>query len=308
MRTAVFGAGGIGGYLGGRLSQAGGEVVVIARGDHLDAIRKRGLTVDSIKGDFVANPEFVTNDPSQVGKVDLIILGVKAWQVPDAAEVMHPMIGPKTAVLLVQNGVDAPAQLAAVLGAEHVVIGLCMLRSFIVGPGYLRHTADVYPNLQLGEMALSTTDRVEELSQIFKKIGLSVTIPSDIYAALWEKYLVFSVASALGAITRTTTGVWRSIPETRQMAETAVRELVRVGQSQGIKLSDQTFDNTMRLIDNWAEDHTTSMAKDLMEGRPSELEAAIGHVVGLGRESGVDAPMINFIHHSLLPQELQARS
>lgn len=308
MRTAVFGAGGIGGYLGGRLSQSGEEVTVIARGDHLEAIQERGLRVDSIKGDFVAHPELVTSNPAQVGNVDLIILGVKAWQVSDAVKIMNPMIGPSTSVLLVQNGVDAPAKLAAVLGAEHVVIGLCMLRSFIVGPGHLRHTSDVYPNIQLGEMASIAQGRVEGLSLIFKTIGLSVIVPEDINVALWEKFLVFSVASGMGAITRTTTGIWRSIPETRQMAETAVRELVSVGQSQGINLSDQTFNSTMGLIDNWAEDHTTSMAKDLIEGRPSELEAAIGHVVQLGLESGLDVPMIKFMHNSLLPQELQARS
>ncbi len=308
MRTDVFGTGGIGGYLGGRLSQVEEEVVLIARGDHLNSILQNGLKVDSIKGDFVANPEFATDDPSEVGKVDMIILGVKAWQVPEAVKAMRPMIGPETAVVVVQNGVEAPAQLADGLGAEHVVIGLCMIRSFIVGPGYLRHTAEVHPNLQLGEMDISSNDRVEALSRIFEKIGLSVVIPEDIHAALWKKFVVFSVASGIGATTRATTGVWRDMPGTRKMAETLVREVVNVGQSRGINLPDHIVDDTMRLIDSWAEGHTTSMAKDLMEERPSELEAAIGDVVRIGQELGVDVSLNNLIHNILLPQELKARS
>ena len=308
MRVGIFGAGGIGGYLGGRLSQAGEEVVVIARGDHLNAIQKDGLRVDSIKGDFIAYPQLVTDDPANAGEVDTIILGVKAWQVEEAAEAMRPMVGPTTVVVPLQNGVEAPAQLSDVLGPEHVVIGLCMLRSFIVGPGHLRHTTDVYPNMQLGEMAGDMDSRVEMLSSIFEKVGLSVTKPDDIHVALWEKFLLFSVASGMGAITRSTTGVWRNNTETRQMAETAVSEIVNVALSQGINLPDDSIPETMRLIDSWADGHSTSMAKDLMEGRPSELEAAIGFIVRLGSETGIDTSVNTFIRNCLLLQELEARA
>ena len=308
MRVGIFGAGGIGGYLGGRLSQAGEEVVVIARGDHLNAIQKDGLRVDSIKGDFIAYPQLVTDDPANAGEVDTIILGVKAWQVEEAAEAMRPMVGPTTVVVPLQNGVEAPTQLSDVLGPEHVVIGLCMLRSFIVGPGHLRHTTDVYPNMQLGEMAGDMDSRVEMLSSIFEKVGLSVTKPDDIHVALWEKFLLFSVASGMGAITRSTTGVWRNNTETRQMAETAVSEIVNVALSQGINLPDDSIPETMRLIDSWADGHSTSMAKDLMEGRPSELEAAIGFIVRLGSETGIDTSVNTFIRNCLLLQELEARA
>ena len=137
MRIAIFGAGGIGGYLGGRLTQAGEEVVLIARGEHLQAIQDRGLKVDSIKGDFVARPSLVTSDPKNVGFVDVIILGVKSWQVVDAAEAMRPMIGPNTFVVPMQNGVEAPGQLASVLGENNVVVGLGGLISYIGGPGHI---------------------------------------------------------------------------------------------------------------------------------------------------------------------------
>jgi 2-dehydropantoate 2-reductase len=130
MRIAVFGTGGIGGYFGGRLAQAGEDVVFIARGEHLQAMRTNGLRVDSVKGDFVLKPVEATDDPKQVGIVDMVRVGVKAWQVPEAAQAMHPMVGPHTFVLPLQNGVEAHSQLAAVLGAEHVLGGLCGLILF----------------------------------------------------------------------------------------------------------------------------------------------------------------------------------
>ena len=124
MRIAVFGAGGVGGYFGGRLAQAGEDVVFIARGDHLKAMLKQGLQVDSVKGDFLVKPVQAADDPSQVGLVDVILVCVKAWQVPQAAKAMRPMVGPQTFVVPLQNGVEAPSQLTAVLGQEHVLGGL----------------------------------------------------------------------------------------------------------------------------------------------------------------------------------------
>ncbi|HCP23400.1 MAG TPA: 2-dehydropantoate 2-reductase, partial [Dehalococcoidia bacterium] len=158
MRIAIFGAGGIGGYLGGRLAQSGEEVVLIARGEHLKAIREHGLRVDSIKGDFVATPALATANPTEAGPVDAVILGVKGWQVRDAAMAMRPMIGPDTFVVPMQNGVDAPAQLVEVLGERTVVVGLGGLVSYIVGPGHILH-AGGEPYVSFGEMDNSTTDR-----------------------------------------------------------------------------------------------------------------------------------------------------
>jgi 2-dehydropantoate 2-reductase len=140
MRVAVFGAGAVGGYFGSRLAQAGEETVLIARGEHLQALRQHGLRVDSIQGDFVVQPSLATDDPQQAGVVDVVLVGVKAWQVPEAAQAMRPMIGPETFTVPLQNGVEAPDQLAAVLGTEHVLGGLCKIISSLTGPGHIRHT------------------------------------------------------------------------------------------------------------------------------------------------------------------------
>ena len=130
MRIAVFGTGGVGGYFGGRLAQAGAEVTFIARGTHLHALQTRGLRVDSVYGDFVLHSVQATDDPQQVGVVDIVLVAVKAWQVPEVAEALRPLVGPATGVIALQNGVEAPEQLAAVLGAASVVGGVCGLVNF----------------------------------------------------------------------------------------------------------------------------------------------------------------------------------
>ena len=307
MRIAIFGSGGIGGYIGARLDQIGKDVILIARGAHLKTIQQHGLKIESPKGNFVSNPKLVTDDPSQVGVVDAILLGVKAWHIPEVAHTIQPMIGPETAVITLQNGVDTPSKLAAVLGPEQVVIGLAILRCFITNPGHLRHTVDLNPNVQIGEMTGNSLDRVKNLGKIFEQAGLTVKIPEDIHAAMWGKFLLFSVMSGLGTITRSTTEIWRTLPETRQIAKESLRESAAVAKSNGVNLSDSIVEDTMRLIDNMADGHTTSMATDIMAGRPSELEAAIGHLVRLGQELGIDTPITSLIYNSLLPQEIKAR-
>src|SRR5690349_6009819 len=158
MRIAVFGTGGVGGYFGGRLAHAGEDVTFIARGEHLRAIKATGLIVDSPLGNFVVFPAKATHDVSEIGEVDLVILGVKAWQVPDAARAMKPLVGPGTTVLPLQNGVDAVSQLVDELGRAAVVGGLCRIVSFVVEPGHIKH-AGFTPSVVIGELDNQRTDR-----------------------------------------------------------------------------------------------------------------------------------------------------
>ena len=308
MRIAVFGAGGIGGYLGARLNEVGEELIIIARGEHLAVIKEKGLKIESPKGNFIAHPQIATDDPSQVGEVDAILLGVKAWQIPEVTHALRPMLAPNTAVITLQNGVDTPSKVAAIVGAEHVIIGLAIVRCFIVKPGHLRHTVDLDPNVQIGEMERQSNERVKHLSQILKKAQLSVRMPEDIHAAMWAKFFLMSVMSAMGTVTRTTTEVWRSIPETRKMTEIVLSEAARAAKMHGVNLPDEIVQNTMNLIDTMADGHMTSVANDIIEKRPSELEAVIGYLVRLGKELGIDMPVTSFIYNTLLPQELTTRS
>jgi len=306
MRIAVFGTGGVGGYFGGRLAQAGEDVVFIARGDHLQAMLTQGLRVDSVKGNFLVKPVQATDDPAQAGIVDVVLVGVKAWQVPDAAEAIRQMVGPETFVLPLQNGLEAPTQLAAVLGKQHVLGGLCGLSTFIVGPGHIRH-AGAEPFVRFGELDNRPSDRVELLQKVFKRAGVIAEIPQNIQVALWMKFLFITGWSGVGAITRTPLGVWRSLPETRQMAETALQEIVRVAQARDIVLPENPVPATMKMYSSLSPEITSSMQRDMAEGRPSELDAQIGAVVRFGKEADVATPLHQFIYHSLLPLELRAR-
>jgi len=306
LRIAIFGAGGIGGYLGGRLSQAGEEVVLIARGEHLQAIKEHGLRVDSIKGDFVATPALATDNPTEAGPVDAVILGVKAWQVLDAAKAMRPMIEPETFVVPMQNGVEATAQLASVLGEKSVVVGLGGLVSYIVGPGHILH-AGGEPYVSFGESDNSTSERTQNLLEAFKNAGVTANIPANIQAALWAKLALMAVNSGIGAITRVPTGQWRSVAGSWKMAQQVAQEVLAVAASKGIVMPSDSLASTVARLEASAPNSTSSMQRDLMEGRFSELEVQTGAVVRLGLEAGVPTPVNTFIYNSLLPQEMNAR-
>ncbi len=307
MRIAVFGAGAVGGYFGGRLAQAGEDVVLIARGEHLRAMQTHGLRVESIEGDFTVRPVEATDDLAAAGVVDAILVAVKAWQVPQAAREMRPMVGPETFVVPLENGVEAPSQLAAVLGEDRVLGGLCRIISALVAPGHIRH-AGISPTIAFGELDGRRSERAERLRDAFQRAkGVTPTIPPDIRVAMWEKFLFIAALSGVGAVTRAPVGVLRSLPETRHMLEQAMDEILAVAHARDVALPQETVAETMAFIDGLPPDGTASMQRDVIAGRPSELESQNGAVVRLGREAEVETPLHAFIYRSLLPQERRAR-
>jgi len=307
MKIAVYGSGAVGGYFGGRLAQSGEEVIFIARGKHLQAMKNDGLKIDSINGDFIVQPVQATDNPEEVGIVDMVLVAVKAWQISDAATAMKPMVGPETVVLPLQNGVEAPDQLAAVLGRKNVLGGLCGLISYIVEPGHICH-AGADPFLRFSELDNSRSDRTELLLDVFERApGITANIPSDIHAAMWQKFLLVTPWSGLGAITRTPIGIFRSQPGTRQMLEQIITEICAVAQARDIGLPENVVVKTMEFLDTLPSSGTASMQRDIMDGKPSELETQTGAVVRLGQEAGVETPVNNFIYNCLLPMEMRAR-
>ena len=307
MRIAVFGTGGVGGYFGGRLAQAGMDVTFIARGRHLQAIRKHGLRVDSIKGDFTIHPAIATDDPAMVGEADVVLCCVKSWQISEAAMAMRPMIGPNTIVVPIQNGVEAPAILSDVLGAEKVLGGLCRIISMTHEPGHIRHVgADPY--ITFGELDNQQTERTKRLYRAFTEAtGLTVEISTDIHAALWKKFILIAPWSGVGAVTRAPVGVFRRLPETRQMLLQSMKEVFNIAIAREVDLSKEVVEETMEFIDTLPEDGTASMQRDIIEGRPSELNEQNGAVARLGNAVGVQTPVNTFIYYSLLPLEMRAR-
>ena len=306
MRIAIFGAGSVGGYFGGRLSQAGEDVVFIARGEHLNTMLNQGLRVDSINGDFVVQPVQATDDPSKIGKVDMVLVGVKAWQVSEAAEAMRPLIGPETFVLPLQNGLEAPAQLSEILGDQHVLGGLCGLFSYVMGPGHIVH-AGYDPFVKFGELDNHRSQRIELLLDTFKRAEINAEIPPDIQVAMWMKFMFVTVFSGIGAVTRAPVGIWRSLPETRRMTELSLQEIIAVAAARDISLPEEALQTIMTMYDGFDPQQTASLQRDVMEGRPSELEAQIGAVVRFGQKADMATPQHTFIYRSLLPMELRAR-
>ena len=298
MRIAVFGTGGVGGYFGGRLAHAGEEVTFIARGEHLRAIKATGLKVDSRDGDFVIYPARATDDVSEVGPVELVVLGVKAWQVPEAARAMKPLVGPNTTVLPLQNGVDAAQQLVDELGAENVIGGLCRIVSFVVEPGHIRH-AGFTPSIIIGELDNRRTDRIESIEQVFKHAGLEITIAKDIQVALWTKFLFIASFSGVGALADAPAGVLRSDPKRRAQMLSAMEEIYLLAHARGVKLPADSVEKVMAAVDGLPDDATSSMQRDIAAGKPSELESQNGAVVRMARESGIEVPTHTLIYQTL---------
>lgn len=299
MRIAVFGTGGVGGYFGGRLAHAGQDVTFIARGEHLRAIKASGLKVDCLKGDFVVFPAKATDDVSEVGEVDLVIVGVKAWQVMEAARAMKPLVGPSTTVLPLQNGVDAASQLMAELGADKVIGGLCRIVSFVVGPGHIRHAGYV-PSIIIGELDNRRSRRIELVEQIFKQADVAISIATDIQVALWTKFLFIASFSGVGAVANAPAGVVRSEPKWRSLMLKAMEEIYSLAHARGVKLPPDSVDTVMTSVDSLPEDATSSMQRDIAAGKPSELEAQNGAVVRMAREAGVEVPTHALIYSTLL--------
>jgi len=307
MRIMVFGTGGAGGFFGAHLANAGEDVVFIARGEHLEAIRKNGLYVEMPTEQITVSPAQVTDNPAEVRDIDAILLGVKAWQVHDAAETLRAAIGPSTFVVPLQNGVDAASELSEVLGREHVLVGLCGTLSWVIAPGRIR-SLQGYNFIKFGEQDNRLSQRAEQLLAAFKRTGISVDIPEDIHKALWEKFLLVTSFGGVGAVTRAPIGAVRARPETRRLVERCMEEVLALAHAKRIALSPTIVADTMGILDTTPRDGTASMQRDIRDGKPSELEYWNGAVVRLGQEQGIPVPTHQFIYHSLLLQEQQARA
>jgi 2-dehydropantoate 2-reductase len=305
MRIAIVGVGGVGGYFGGKLAQSGKhDVVFIARGATLEALRARGLRVDSVGGDFAVERVNATDHPTD--PVDAVVFAVKAWQIPEAARAAKALVGAETVVVPLENGMEAPDQLAEILGREHVLGGLCGIFAYIVEPGHIRH-AGVEPFVMFGELDGKDSERVRRLRDAFTSAGVKCDPTADVNHAMWSKFLFITPVSAVGALTRVPVGVWRVMPEPREVAVRAIREIIALADARGVYLGEEAVARTLARYDGLPEDATTSLQRDVMEGKPSELDAQLAAVTRMARAAGVATPTCDFLLAMLLPQEAKAR-
>lgn len=290
MRIAVVGAGAVGGYFGARLAQGGVELVVVARGAQLAAIRREGIRLTSVAGDAVVHPVECTEDPAAAAPVEVVLLGVKAWQVADAARTLGPMLPAGGCVLPLQNGVEAPDQIDHALGPGHALGGLCRILSELTAPGAVTHSG-IEPYVAFGELTGGRSSRTRRLLAAFESApGVRAELVPDIRLAMWRKFLLITAWGAVGASTATTIGEILGDPELRARLFGAMAEIQSVARALGVALKDRDLREAVHVLEGAPGEGTTSMQRDLAAGRRSELDAQVGAVVRFGRRLGVAVP------------------
>ena len=307
MKILIMGTGGVGGYYGGLLAQQGNEVTFIARGAHLYAIRHEGLKVKSVHGDFKVFPANATDDPAKVEPVDLVLFCVKTYNTDDAAEAIRPVIGPQTAVLSLQNGIDAAERIGKVVGMEHVIGGATWLSSAVEEPGVIKQISQ-FRRIVFGELEGGRSERLRSIFEVLNSTGVTVEVSEDIQKILWTKFVFISAVSALGSLTRLPMGDYRSVPETRSLLSGIMQEVEALARAQGIPLDPDVVQKSLEFMDHAAPHIKPSMQLDVESGQRTELESMVGVIGRKGRQLGIPTPVADFLYSSLLPVELKARN
>ena len=299
MKIVFFGAGGVGGYFGGRLAQAGVDVAFVARGVHLDALRRTGLRIVSPKGDAHLPRVQASADPADLGTADVVFLTVKMYDVDTAATQLRPLLAPGTLVVTLQNGVEATDMVARRVGREHVAGGVAYVAAVIAEPGLIRHTA--LDALIVGELDGAMSPRLIALRDAASAAGFTFTASEDIRVDLWSKFVRLSVFSSMTAATRSPLGVLRAQPALFALVEAAVDEAFAVGRAHGVALGPRVRDEVFAMYRSMPPQAKSSMLEDLERGRRLELPWLDGAVVRLGRDAGVPTPVHETIEKLLLP-------
>lgn len=290
MKIAVMGAGGVGGFFGGRLAHAGADVSFIARGAHLAAMRERGLKIESAAhGDMHVAKVRATDDPKSIGAADLVIIAVKLWAMDAAIDAIRPVVGPGTAVLSLQNGVIKDDILKREFGEAAVLGGVGYVATHISRPGVIHQTGTLQ-RLVFGEYDGNHSPRVEALLAALRNAGVQAEISADIRRTLWEKYVFLVGLAGTTATMRLPIGPIRANPQTRAFLFDIMRETVAVGRALGVTLPENYAEDRLAFADSVAADMTSSLHHDLERGNPLEVEWLNGGVVDLGRTAGVATP------------------
>jgi 2-dehydropantoate 2-reductase len=298
MRIAVMGSGGVGGYFGGRLAASGQDVTFVARGAHLHAIGQRGLAITSALGDATIRTANATDDPAQIGPVDLVVFTVKLYDSKHAAEAIRPLVGPGTGVVTFQNGVESTDVLARALGAEHVVGGVANIAAVIAEPGVIRHTGTM-ARVVFGELGGRRSERVAALADALQAAGVNHRLSDDIQRDIWDKMVLLSAFSGLTALMRLPIGPIREEPDTRAMYREGLAEALAVARAKRIALPDDLTEQKLAQTDALPYEMKSSMLEDLERGRRLELPWLSGAIARMGQELGIATPVHSFVTTAL---------
>lgn len=302
MRIAIMGAGGIGAYYGACLARAGEDVVFIARGAHLEAMRANGLRIDDFgDAEFVIDPVQATDDPKTVGPVDAILFCVKMYDTMDAAALCKPMMGDETMIVTLQNGVESAGMINSVLGAGRALGGAAYVAGAVSAPGVVSRNNQI-TRIEFGEDDGSISARAEALATVFEGAGIEATITPDVQTMLWSKFALMTSNSCMTALGRVDTGIVRADPIMRGVYCDAMREVITLGQARGVQFPDDIIERTLDWLDSSAP-IMASLANDLLAGKRLEVEWLSGAIHRLGAEAGVPTPIHTTVYAALRPHK-----
>jgi len=300
MRIAVVGAGGVGGGFGAALATAGADVIFIARGAHLAAMKSQGLKVQGGRGETHLVPTRATDDPAGIGKVDIVLFCVKLWDVESAGQHIRPLIGPDTAVIPLQNGIDAAERLIPILGSNAVMGGVAQISASIVGPGLIQQVG-TFMRMIFGEFDGKRHKRGEDFLALCLKAGFDATLSEQILTELWMKFILLASNAGITAATRQPIGKLRDDDDIRPIMIAAFREVFDVGRAKGVVLPADAVEKILDFIGHAPPTMKASMALDLERGNRLELPWLGGKVVELGRQLGVPTPTHSMMYAMLKP-------
>jgi 2-dehydropantoate 2-reductase len=300
MRIAVVGAGGVGGGFGAALAKAGADVTFIARGAHLAAMKSQGLKIQGGRGETHLVPTRATDNPADIGTVDIVLFCVKLWDVESAGQHIKPLVGPNTAVIPLQNGIDAAERLTPILGSNAVMGGVAQISASITAPGVIQQVG-TFMRMIFGELDGKRSKRGEDLLALCLKAGFDATLSEQILTDLWMKFILLATNASITAATRQPIGKLRDDTDIRPMFMAAYQETIEVGRAKGITLPANALDKVVEFNAHAPPTMKASMALDLDRGNRLELPWLGGKVVQLGRELGVPTPTHTTLYAMLKP-------
>jgi 2-dehydropantoate 2-reductase len=302
-RVAVLGVGGVGGYFGGRLAQTQeADVVFLARGRHLDALRSRGLQVRSLLGDFHIEVE-VTDDTAFVGPVDFVLVCVKTYDNDTAIASLHPLVGSNTAVVSLQNGIENEGLIANAIGPKHVLGGAAFIFSRITEPGVVAHTGGP-ARIVFGELDGRSSTRAERLLTLFEAAGVDTVLSDDIRGFVWDKFAFICAQAGMTATSRLPIGDIRAVSETWDAFLAILDEVAEVAAAEGVVL-EGVRDRHGAFARGLEAGSYSSLYDDMLNGRPMELEALHGALVRLADRHDIAVPVSRTVYAVLKPWSLK---
>jgi 2-dehydropantoate 2-reductase len=302
VKIGVVGAGGVGGYYGGRLAAVGNEVGFVARGEHLAAIRERGLEIRAHDGAFNV-PVTAIEDPADLGPCDAVLFCVKSYDTEEAVGLLGPLLRPETGVLSLQNGVDNEEKIAARVGPGHVLAGVSFILTHIAAPGVIEQTGSVQ-RIVFGELEGSRSERAEALLAEFRRAGIDADLADDIRVVIWDKYAYLCALAGLTAATRLPIDELLRVPETRELFGRMVGEAAEVARAEGVPLADDIVEEKIAFSEELAPGSFSSLHHDLVTGRRLELDALHGELTRRAARHGISVPVSATIYALLRPWEL----